>query len=215
VAKNRIVLFGPPASGKGTQRELIEENFKIPGCSTGAMLRKEIEGDTKLGREAQEFLALGKLVPDELMIAVLKDWLGEPGEGFVLDGFPRTVAQAEALDALLEGRGQSRDAAIYLDVSEEVLEDRTSKRVQCGECERIYRLGDSVPGIESGCPACGGALCRRDDDTSERLRLRLAEYREKTEPLIDYFRSAGKFVRINGDQTAEIVFKEIADAIGR
>ena len=210
---SRIVLFGPPASGKGTQRELIEEHFRIPGCSTGAMLRTEIEADTELGREAQNFLSLGKLVPDELMTLALEGWLGELGEGFVLDGFPRTVAQAEALDALLNGWSLSLDAAIYLDVSEAVLEDRTLKRVQCRDCRQIYRLGGSIAGLDSPCPQCGGELCRRDDDTSETLQLRLAEYRGKTEPLVEYYRMAGTFVRINGDQAAEFVFKEIADAL--
>ena len=210
---NKIVLFGPPASGKGTQSELLSERLGIPTCSTGAMLRDEIAKGTELGQEADRFLSKGQFLPDDLMIVALRGWLEKNREAFVLDGFPRTVAQARALDAMTGEWGSGLEAAVYLDVSEEILMDRVLKRLQCRKCRRIYRIGDSVDSVEVPCPSCGGVLFRRDDDNEETLHLRLVEYREKTAPLIDYYRETGKFFRINGDQAGELVFKDISAAM--
>ncbi|MFV1995083.1 MAG: adenylate kinase family protein [Verrucomicrobiales bacterium] len=211
----RLILLGPPASGKGTQGNLIEAALGVPTCSTGALLRDEIAADTVLGREAGKYLSKGQLLPDDLMLAAVRGWIERRRGGFILDGFPRTLVQAGALDELLAGWSLEIDAALYLDVSEEVLEERILHRVQCTECRAIFRLGDEVADIETPCPSCGGSLHRRKDDTPETLQLRLEEYRQKTAPLLGFYRDRGNLFRINGDQSSQSVFKEIERVIGK
>jgi adenylate kinase len=204
-----MVLIGPPASGKGTQAAQLHDFLGVPTVSTGAMLRQEMQSGSDLGQEAARYLDQGHLLPDELMLGVVKHWLDSQAGGFVLDGFPRTLAQAEAFDEVLEDRGETLSAAIFLDCQEPLLEDRICRRLHCGRCGAIVRLGTHVQAVEDGCPKCEGVLLKRDDDTLETFRERMAEYRKKTFPVVPYYESRKKLLRIRGDQSVDVVFKDI------
>jgi adenylate kinase len=203
----RLVLIGPPASGKGTQAEKLYEVFGVPTVSTGAMLRQEIESGSDLGKDAARYLDRGHLLPDELMLGVVGRWLETRAGGFILDGFPRTVIQAEAFDEMLREGGGGLTAAIFLDTAAEVLEDRVCKRMHCSRCGAIVRVGVHVEDAEAGCPKCGAGLVKREDDTVETFRERMAEYEEKTFPGRGYYEGGKKRLRIRGDGGAAVVCK--------
>ncbi len=207
--------MGPPASGKGTQAEMISTRFDLEAVSTGAMLRREQEAGTEIGQAASELTRKGELVPDAMITELVKIWLAEKEGGFVLDGYPRTVPQAEALEALLAENGTPLDTVIFFDVPFEVISDRILNRVGCTACGRIFKIGLQVQSEEAVCPACGGELIRRADDTVEALKRRMEEYQAKTAPLIAFYEQRGLLQRIAAGGQPEEVFGKVADHLER
>lgn len=211
--KERIVLLGPPASGKGTQAEMIRAKFGIETPSVGAILREQQAAGTPLGLEAAAWTDAGRLVPDALIVEVARAWLDERNGAFVFDGFPRTRGQAEAFDHLLNNRHTPLQIALSLDVDVATIEDRVRRRLACERCGCIVSIGLHVASADAVCPRCGGKLVRRADDTPETLRRRMVEYREKSEPLIEFYAGRGLLHRIAADAAPEAVFGEIAAAL--
>jgi adenylate kinase len=208
----KIVLLGPPGAGKGTQGELLAERCELPRYATGDILRGAVREGTPLGREAERFMDAGELVPDELVIDLVRDVLGRPqaADGFILDGFPRTVAQAEGLQTTLDERGARLDAVIYLDVPEDELVRRLAGRRVCSACGTVYNVHFEPPRETGVCDACGGHLETRDDDREETVRNRLRVYHEQTEPLLDWYaRSRAPLRRIQGVGDVDEVFGKL------
>lgn len=205
----KIVLLGPPGAGKGTQGELLAERCDLPRYATGDILREAVREGTPLGREAQRFMDAGELVPDGLVIGLVRDVLARPeaADGFILDGFPRTVAQAEGLQATLDEQGRELDAVIYLVVPEEELVRRLAARRVCSACGTVYNVHFEPPQVAGVCDACGGRLETRDDDQEKTVRNRLRVYHEQTEPLLDWYdRSDTQVSRLHGVGNVEVVF---------
>ena len=207
-----IVLLGAPGAGKGTQAKMITEKYGIPQISTGDILRAAVAGGTQLGLEAKKFMDAGDLVPDSVVIGLVKDRLAEPDTeaGFILDGFPRTVAQAEALDDELASLGKSIEAAVAVEVEPEIIVARLTSRRTCKECGAITSVSALVGGA---CPACGGEVYQRDDDNETTVRNRLDVYATSTAPLVDYYRSKGVLVEIDGDRPVDVVFEDVVAAL--
>lgn len=212
----RLVLLGPPGAGKGTQAANIINKYQIPHISTGDIFRKNIKEGTELGKKAKEYMDKGLLVPDEIVVAIVKDRLTEDDckNGFLLDGFPRTVAQADALDAELKEMGVALDKVINIDVSKENLIERAVGRRICKECGQTYHIKFNPPKVENKCDICGGELYQRKDDTIETVTKRIEVYLEQTKPLIDYYKNKGILVDINGEQSIEKVFADIVNELG-
>ncbi|MDT0322483.1 adenylate kinase [Streptomyces millisiae] len=195
----RIVLVGPPGAGKGTQAALLAQHLDIPHISTGDLFRANISQGTELGRQVESILRSGGLVPDEVTIAMAADRMAKPDaeDGFLLDGFPRNIGQAKALDALLEEQGQRLDAVLDLEVPEEEVVKRIAGRRTCRkDSSHTFHVEYKKPEVEGVCDECGGELYQRDDDHEETVRKRLAVYHEETEPIIDYYREQGLVVTI-------------------
>jgi adenylate kinase len=212
----RIILFGPPGVGKGTQAKLLSEEFNIPHISTGDLLRAAVKNQTPLGRQAQKYMEAGNLVPDDIMIELIREILTSPWakRGFILDGFPRTVAQAEALDEMFKELGITLDAVISLRVEHEEVIRRLSGRRMCKTCGRIYSLQQlDLLGDSPRCQDCGGELFQRDDDKPETVRHRLEVYTRETKPLKEYYRKTGRFTQIDGMQEVPFVHKTILDIL--
>jgi len=209
--------MGPPGSGKGTQAEFLTEKLNIPHISTGDMFRKAIEEETKLGKKAKEYLDSGSLVPDDITVGIVRERLEHPDceGGFLLDGFPRTVVQAEALDGILKDMGSSIDAVINIQVSREELIRRLTGRRICRECGATYHVIFNPPKVKNTCDKCGGELYQRKDDTEETIVNRLEVYKQQTEPLIEYYENKGLLKNINGNQIIREVLNEIGSKIGR
>jgi len=205
------VLLGPPASGKGTQAELIHSRFGIPITSTGAILRKQAKERTPLGLEAEQIISKGGLAPDSLVMEVVEAWLETHPNAFLFDGFPRTVEQAKAVDQILERRGAPLDLAIALAVSEETMRTRMSLRLVCANCGKAVSMGRHVQSSHDPCPNCGGPLEKRSDDNNEALERRLAAFWEKTVPVYKYY--GNLLVEIDGGRDVEAVFADIARLI--
>ncbi len=208
----RIVLLGPPGSGKGTQATAIQERWGLPHISSGDLLREHVKNDTELGRRARPYMERGDLVPDSLIIDMMVERLSQPDaqQGYVLDGFPRTVAQAEALDARLAQLGQKLDAVIYLDVPETEILRRLSGRRICPNCSAIYQLDTMPPKQEGICDKCGTALIQRADEQPEVILNRLRVYEAQTAPLLAYYQAQGRLHRVDGTIGVDNVIKEIA-----
>jgi adenylate kinase len=209
-----LILLGPPGAGKGTQARLLEERFGLVQLSTGDLLRAAVSAGTEAGRAAEAVMAEGGLVSDAIVLAILKDRLAAPdcARGVILDGFPRTTAQAEALDALLAGQGRRIDAAIALQVEDEAMVARVAGRFACAGCGEGYHDAFKPPARAGVCDACGGTdLRRRADDTAETVRARLGAYHAQTAPLIAFYAARGQLARIDamGDIAA------ISDALGQ
>lgn len=206
-----IVLLGAPGAGKGTQAEKMIETWGLPHISTGDILRKAVAEGTPLGLQAKGYMDAGELVPDLVVIGLVKSRLQEPDaeKGFILDGFPRTVEQAEALDRELTSVGRDLDAAISIDVDRDVIVERLTSRRTCRSCGKIYSLISDPPSDPGTCDACGGELYQRDDDTEETVRNRLAVYDRSTAPLVDYYRSKGILHEIDGDRPIDEVFADV------
>ena len=198
----KLILLGPPGAGKGTQAKMLTETFSIPQISTGDILRAAVKDGTPMGRKAKEYMDAGGLVPDEVVVGIVRDRLQEADcdNGFILDGFPRTVAQADALQASLEEMHKVLDRVISLEVDAEALIERLTGRRTCKDCGRGYHVTFD-PSQQAGvCDACGGMLFQRDDDQEETIRKRLQVYAEQTSPLIDYYRTAGVLMELDGMQ---------------
>ena len=212
-----IILLGGPGAGKGTQAKLIVEKYGIPQISTGDMLREAVKQGTELGKKAKEYMDKGELVPDEIVIGIVKERLKQPDceKGFILDGFPRTIAQAEALDKMLEELGKKIDAVINIHVPEEEIIKRIVNRRTCKKCGAIYHLIYSPPKEPNKCDKCGGELYQRDDDKEETVRERLRVYREQTEPLIEYYKKKGILYNVDGTKDINGVFEEIKSILDK
>lgn len=206
-----IVLLGAPGAGKGTQAQKLIDVHGIPQISTGDILRAAVAAGTPLGLEAKRFMDAGELVPDEVVIGLVKDRLAEPdtGKGFILDGFPRTTAQAEALDVELDSLGKSIDSAIAITVDPEVIVARLTSRRTCRGCGAITNVSAGET-----CPKCGGELYQRDDDNEATVRNRLDVYERSTAPLVDYYRAKGLLSEIDGDRPVDVVFADVESVLG-
>lgn len=211
----KLVLVGPPGCGKGTQAVLIQDKFGIPQISTGAILRQAVRDGTSLGTEVKSLMNTGDLLPDELIVDILGDRLSASDcrDGYILDGVPRTVAQAEALDKILNDAGQKLDAVISIAVDDEDVVKRLAGRRQCKECGAGYHVKYKVPSKDNVCDECGGALCQREDDTEDTVRARLKVYRVETSPLLGYYSKAGLLKSISGIGAIDKIFKQISSLI--
>jgi adenylate kinase len=209
--KKRLVLLGAPGSGKGTQAELITRQFGIPVTSPGAILRRERDLGTQLGLEAAEFTKQGGLVPDKVIVQLIEDWLRlHGGYGFVFDGFPRTLPQAQSLQEILHRHHTPLDIAIWLDVSEETVRERIGSRLQCGGCGFTTSITSATFAERPVCPFCDGPLVRRNDDEPDVLQKRLREFNAKTQPLADFYGKLSILNRIDGNRGREEVFADIS-----
>ena len=210
-----IILLGPPGSGKGTQAKLIEERRGIPQISTGDMLRKAVEDKTELGIRAKHYMDSGALVPDELVIMITEERLKAEDcrDGFILDGFPRTVPQAEALDEVLNKMNKKIDNALNIEVKEDDIIRRMSGRRICKGCGASYHIIFNPPNEENICDLCGGELYQRDDDREETVRNRLKVYKDQTEPLTNYYREMGVLSSIDGGRKIEEISQLIEEIL--
>jgi len=208
-----IVLLGPPAAGKGTQAEFLKSRLGFQAPSVGAMLREQKEIGAPAGLKAAEYFERGLLVPDEITIEVVRHWLSTAPPVWALDGFPRTVRQAQAFDAMLADMAGNVDVAIFIEAAEPIIRDRVIHRLVCGPCGAILREGMHVASSADPCPRCGGKLGRRKDDNLDALADRLSEYRAKTAPVNAYYEQRGMLRRITGERPPEAVFADIAAAL--
>lgn len=203
----RLVLVGPPGAGKGTQAEFIAEHFKIPKISTGDIFRANVSGGTDLGKLAKKYMDAGDLVPDEVTIAMVRDRLGQDDaiDGFLLDGFPRTIAQADELDAILGELGTKLSVVLDLEVDNDEVVRRLSGRRLCKKCGHVWHVEFDPPKVENVCDRCGGELYHRDDDYPETVRHRLEVYTQQTRPLIEFYDSRGQLVGMDAHGPVEDV----------
>ena len=210
----RLIIFGPQGAGKGTQSERISEKYGIPSIATGEIFRAALMGKTALGLKVSEYVDSGKLVPDELTIEVVSERLhaDDCKDGFLLDGFPRSLKQAEALDDILEKQGRPLDAALVLEVPEEVSLRRLLGRRACEDCGKNYHL-DNPPMVDWTCDRCGGKVVERADDHEETIRKRLSLYHSQTEPLKKYYEAKGILRPVDGLGTPDDVFERISSSI--
>ncbi len=212
----RTILLGPPGAGKGTQAVKIVEKYGIPHISTGDIFRENIKNGTELGKKAQEYMNRGELVPDELVVEIATDRLlkDDCKDGFLLDGFPRTVFQAEKLDEFLKAHGQKLDVVIDIEVEKQELLTRLTGRRVCKKCGASYHIVNIPPKKEGICDICGGELFQRDDDTVETVENRIEVYKAQTMPLVDYYKKAGNLAEIDGSGDLDRVFADIVKALG-
>ncbi|MDT0303231.1 adenylate kinase [Streptomonospora wellingtoniae] len=211
----RAVLVGPPGAGKGTQAQILASELSIPKVSTGDIFRANVSGGTELGKQAKAYMDRGDLVPDEVTNAMVRDRLrGEDARaGFLLDGFPRNVAQAEELNKILDDLGVRLDAVLELKVDEEEIVKRLSGRRQCRNCNRVHHVEFEPPAAESVCDDCGGELFQRDDDREEVVRHRMEVYREQTEPLVSFYHDEGTLVAIDATGGVDAVTERAKAAL--
>jgi len=205
----KLVLLGPPGSGKGTQAKRLVEELKIAHISTGDLLREAVKAQSELGARAKEYMDAGKLVPDELVIALVREKVSSLDGGFVLDGFPRTIEQAKELESITPV-----DAVIDLEVDLDLLVERLTKRRSCRECGAVYHLMFNPPKEEGKCDRCGGELYQRSDDTEATVKQRLETYMDSTLPLVEYYDSKGTLIRVDGGKDIGEVFFAIMDSLG-
>ncbi len=210
-----IVLLGAAGAGKGTQAARLVEAYGITHISTGDIFRKNVSEGTPLGKKAKEYMDAGELVPDEVVIEMVKDRLSQPDcdKGFMLDGFPRTLPQAEALDDVLREMGRSLDAVISIEVPRDVLVQRLTSRRQCRKCGRIYNTMGEMPAEDGVCDSCGGEVYQRDDDTTEAVTKRLDDYDAITSQLLPYYTKQGILKTIDGNRSIDEVFTDIRTAL--
>ena len=211
----KVILLGGPGAGKGTQAGFITEKYGIPQISTGDMLREHVAKGTELGLKAKEYMEKGQLVPDEIILSMVKERLSQPDaqKGFILDGFPRTVAQAEALDKMLEEMGRKIEFVLALIVPDDELVTRLTGRRTCKNCGMMYHIKFKPPKVEGKCDVCGGELYQRPDDNEETVRNRLKVYHESTAPLIEYYKNKGVLFEIDGTKSIEEITQEIINIL--
>jgi adenylate kinase len=212
----RLIFLGPPAAGKGTQARRLAAEYGIPHISTGDILRAASKGGTYLGQEAKRYMDRGALVPDDVMIGITRERLrqSDAARGFILDGFPRTIPQAEALAVLLKAMSTPLDYVVNVEVPVEEILRRLSGRLTCQNCGRMFNLMLDPPKTPGSCDCCGGPLTQRADDRAETVYERLGVYRQSTQPLIDYYRARGLLKTVDGTGTIDDIAKRIAEAVG-
>lgn len=210
-----ILLMGPPGAGKGTQAAKLIDHLKVPHISTGDMFRAAVKEGTELGKKAKEYMDAGKLVPDEVTIGIVKERLMKPDckKGFILDGFPRTVIQAEALDKSLADMNIKLDRVVNISVSDDELVERLAGRRVCKACGQTYHSRFNPPACENTCDKCQGEVYQRADDKEETVKKRLDVYHAQTKPLIDYYSKRGLYVEINGEQDIDKVFQDLCQRL--
>ena len=212
----RIVLLGPPGAGKGTLAALIKEKFEMEHISTGDMMREEMKNQTLLGKELKGYVESGKLVPDEVVTKIVESKLTRDQgkrDRYMLDGFPRTTAQAQALDAILAKIGSSLNFALYMEASLPVIIKRLTGRRVCRKCGAVYHVVNRPPKKQNVCDACGGELYQRPDDNEETIKTRMDIYVKSTEPIIDYYKKQGKLHEIDGDDESETLVLNLASLL--
>ena len=211
----RMLLMGPPGAGKGTQAKVLAERLNIPAVSTGDIFRANVKDETPLGLEAKRYMDDGNLVPDEVTINMVRGRLAEPdaGDGFLLDGFPRTVPQAQELDKMLADLGTQLDVVLELVVDDDEVIRRLSGRRTCSGCGKTWHIEFDAPTVEGVCDRCGSELYQRDDDKAETVANRLREYADKTAPLIDFYGAQGKLVGIDATGLVEDITVRAIDAL--
>ena len=212
----KIIMLGAPGAGKGTQAKRIAQRYGIPHVSTGDIFRANIKNGTELGMKAKAYMDAGNLVPDEITIGMLLDRIHEADceKGYVLDGFPRTIPQAESLTAALKERGEKMDYAIDVDVPDENIINRMSGRRACLACGATYHIAYNPPKKEGVCDQCGEPLVLRKDDKPETVKNRLEVYHQQTQPLIDYYKKEGILAQVDGTQSMDQVFEDIVKILG-
>lgn len=213
----RIILLGPPGAGKGTQAKMMERDFGIPQLSTGDIIRLAIQNQTEWGRKAEEFVKAGKLVPDEVVIGIVKEKLSgkDLANGFILDGFPRTLPQAEALEEMLWELGIQIDAVLYFQVDSDEIVRRLSARRICEKCQTPYNLLSKPPKNDEICDQCGGKVIQRPDDRPEVVRERLRVYEEQTSPLVEFYSRKGLLRVIPSNGSIEEVYERVKEVLKR
>ena len=213
----KIIMLGAPGAGKGTQAKKIAAQYSIPHISTGDIFRANIKNNTELGQKAKTYMDKGELVPDSLVVDLIMDRFKEAdcANGYVLDGFPRTIPQAEAIDNALKANGEKVDFAINVEVPDENIINRMSGRRACVGCGATYHIKYNPTKVEGVCDACGEKLILRDDDKPETVKNRLSVYHEQTQPLIDYYNKAGVLAEVDGTKDMEDVFKDIVNILGK
>jgi len=210
LAAKHLLIIGPPGSGKGTQAVRVAEELGIKHLSTGDILREAVKEETELGLKAKSFMEQGALVPDELMLELIATELDKlDGKGWILDGYPRTLPQAEALEKMLDERGESIDKVLLIDVDPEVIVKRLTSRRVCPSCNAVYNLETLKPKVEGKCDRCGAELIIRPDDTEETVRNRLKVYEEQTAPVVEFYRNKGNLVPVKGEGSIEEITAEI------
>lgn len=211
-----IVLLGPPGAGKGTQADLLSQKLGVPHVSSGDLFRDHLKRQTQLGQLAKAYMDRGELVPDEVTIGMIKERLAQPdcAGGVILDGFPRTVPQADALDRVMAEQGKAISCVPYIKVRDEVLLERLTARWTCRNCQAVYNMLARPPRQAGVCDACGGELYQRADDTPETQRHRIEVYNQQTAPLIAYYRQRGLLVEVDGEQDIEGVKQALFRAVG-
>lgn len=212
---NVLILFGPPGSGKGTQGKILSQEFSIPHIATGDIMREAVAKGTELGKKVKEYLDSGKLVPDEIVIGIIEERLRQDDtkNGFILDGFPRTVPQAEALTKLFEKLKIEDYKVVFIDVPDDEIVKRISGRRTCSSCSKVYNVYFDPPKKDGICDVCGGKLYIREDDAEEKVRKRLEVYRESTLPVLEYYKKKNKVVRVEGVGTLDEVKERIVSAL--
>lgn len=208
-----LILFGAPGAGKGTQSELLIKRQEMMQISTGDLFRAAIKGKTELGQKAQEFMDKGQLVPDSVVIGMVEEVLQKGAKDFILDGFPRTVAQAEALDTLLNKMNLFIGKAIFLEVPMSILMSRLTGRRVCKSCGAVYHVVSKPSKLEGVCDNCGGDVVQRNDDKAEVIETRLKTYQEFTSPLKEFYKKSGKYIEVDGNRGTEEVYSEIEEII--
>ena len=213
--KRRIVLLGPPGSGKGTVAEKLEAKFNLEHISTGQWFRREMAEGTELGERARQYIERGELVPDSIVLGLIEHWLSPEliKHGYLFDGFPQTRAQAEALDRFCAEKAAPLELVLYLHLPEDVIIERITGRRMCLSCGKIYHVRTLPPVSPGICDVCGSKLVQRADDTEEVVRNRLVFYRKVTEPLVDYYRESGKLVSLNADLGSEAAYVSAAQVL--
>lgn len=217
MASVRVVLLGPPGAGKGTQGKLLRDRFEACQISTGDILRKAVADKTPLGKEAESYLSRGELVPDDVIVRLVGERLKQKdcANGFVLDGFPRTLPQAESLEGILKTMALPLDAVLSIQVPHDVIVERLAGRRNCQNCGALYHVNFDPPSNGQTCDRCDGGLQQRDDDREETITTRLRVYESQTAPLANYYRDRGKLREINGVGKVEDIQKRIIEAVGR
>ncbi len=207
-----LVFLGPPGSGKGTQAKKLSQELGLVHISTGDILRDAVKRGTPLGKKAKEYMERGELVPDDLMIALIEEVMPEDG-GFILDGFPRTVPQAMALEEMLKRKGKEVHKVILFEVSEEVVVDRLSGRLTCPSCGAVYHIRYNPPKEPYTCDVCGSRLIQREDDREEVVRRRFKVYKEQTQPLVEFYKERNKLISLDATKSVEEVNRRLLEAI--